>query len=329
MVIADLSCRTPAARGGGAEPATRHAFLFPGQGSQEVGMGADLLGHSPRLRGLITRAEELTGRDLAGPMLTGPQARLNDTVAAQLAIFALSLSLAELLTARGIHPAVVAGHSLGEYAALVSAGWLDIDDALGAVAERALAMAACCAAHDGAMAAILGLAPETIEQLCRDDPGIVVLANRNGPNQSVISGEPGSVGRVADAAIAHGALRAIGLPVTGAFHSPLMLEAEQRLAPVIARLRLRAGGPALVSSITGEVVDDVEDYRRALAGQITGPVIWDRATTTIRERGVDVFVEVGAGHTLAGLLRRVDRRIVSRSCDGLASCLALACRGAA
>jgi [acyl-carrier-protein] S-malonyltransferase len=292
-------------------------------------MGADLQREWPRLGELLTRAEQLTGRDLAGPMFAGPQEHLNDTVVTQLTIFTLSVSLAELLAARGIRPTVVAGHSLGEYAALVSAGWLDIDDAICTVAERAAAMAECCAAHDGAMIAVVGLAPDALEELCVDVEGVAVLANRNSPKQSVVAGEPASVDRLVQTALAGGARAAIPLSVSGAFHSPMMAAAEQRLAPIIAQLPLRVGEVPFVSSITGELVDDVEDYRRSLAGQITAPVRWDRVMTTLQSCGVDAFVEVGPGRAIRGLLRHVDRGIVSHGCDGLRACQALADRRAA
>jgi [acyl-carrier-protein] S-malonyltransferase len=329
MPATELVAGPPAALLAGAAARTRYCFVFPGQGSQQVGMGSDLRGEWPRLGELLARAERLTGRDVSGPMFAGPQETLNDTVAAQLAIFSLSVSVAELLVASDIVPTVVAGHSLGEYAALVSAGWLHVDDALAAVAERAAAMAACCAAHDGAMAAIVGLAPEKLDELCVHDKAIVVVANHNSPKQSVIAGEPGGVDRVSRAALDRGARAAIPLPVGGAFHSPLMAAAEARLAPFIERLALRVGGVPFVSSITGQLVDDVESYRRALSSQITSPVRWARVMTTLQAHDVDVFVEVGPGHALRGLLRHVDRKIIAHPCDGLQACRALAARGAA
>jgi [acyl-carrier-protein] S-malonyltransferase len=292
-------------------------------------MGADLRREWPRLRELLTRAEQLSGRDIAGPMFAGPQERLHDPVVTQLAMFTLSVSLAELLAAEGLRPTVVAGHSLGEYAALVTAGWIDADDALAAVAERAAAMADCCASHDGAMTAVIGLAPDVLEELCVGIEGVAVLANRNSPKQSVVAGEPSSVHRLVQSALSGGARAAIPLPVSGAFHSPLMAAAEQRLAPVIARLPLRIGDVPFVSSISGELVDDVEDYRRSLAGQITAPVRWDRVMTTLQSGGVDAFVEVGPGRAIRGLLRHLDRGIVSHGCDSLRACQELTGRRAA
>lgn len=292
-------------------------------------MGADPQREWPRLRELLARAEQLSGRDIAGPMFGGPPQRLHNTVVTQLAIFTLSVSLAELLAAKGLRPAVVAGHSLGEYAALVTAGWLEVDDALAAVAERAAAMDDCCASHDGAMTAVLGLAPDALEQLCADVEGVAVLANRNSPKQSVVAGEPASVHRLVQSALSGGARAAIPLPVSGAFHSPLMAAAEQRLAPVIAQLPLRIGEVPFVSSITGELVDDVEDYRRSLAGQITAPVRWDRVMTTLQSCNIDAFVEVGPGRAIRGLLRHVDRGIVSHGCDSIGACQELTGRRAA
>lgn len=322
------SAELPRHRRPGLE-ATRYCFVFPGQGSQRVGMGADVLRHSPRLRELLARGAQLTGHDVCATMLEGPEERLNDTIVTQVAIFSLSVALTELLASEGVRPALVAGHSLGEYAALVAAGCLDADVALDAVAARAAAMAASCAAHEGAMCAVVGLAPEFVDELCSDAAGVVVLANHNSSRQTVVAGEPAAVDGVAHAARAAGASGVVALPVSGAFHSPFMAAAEQRLAPIVAQLPLRAGHVPFVSSITGELVDDIESYRRSLAHQITGPVHWDRAMRTMSARGIETFVEVGPGRALRGLLRQFDREIVSFGCDSRTECSDLSARKAA
>jgi [acyl-carrier-protein] S-malonyltransferase len=290
------------------------AFVFPGQGSQHVGMGADLTALRSFLR-LVRRAEELTGRDIARAMLVGPRERLEDTVTTQLAVLIHSVTLAELLRLEGIRPAVVAGHSLGEFSALVAGGWLDVDDALDAVARRAEAMAACCEAADGTMSAVIGLSPDELERVRVSTRSDAVIANRNSPKQSVVAGAPHAVEQLGAAALRCGATAVIPLRVSGAFHSPLMVGAQQAFASVVSDLPLRAGEVPLVSSVTGELVVNVQTYRRRLSEQIASPVRWDRAITTLRTVWSPSFIEVGPGKALRGLLRHVDRSIAVAAID--------------
>ncbi len=301
----------------------RYAFVFPGQGSQYVGMGADLRTASPLLERVLRRAERLTGQDVAAAMLHGPEERLTDTVATQLSVFAVSVALTEIVVERGISPVAVAGHSLGEYTALVAGGWLDLDDALAVVARRAEAMRACCARTGGAMTAVLGLAPEELERIAARAPGGAVVANANSPRQSVLSGPAEAVRELAAEALTGGASAIIPLTVDGAFHSPLMAEAQQRLAPLVAELPLRRGEVPLISSISGEPVTDPEAYRALLARQITSAVRWSRAMERLRALPADGFLEIGPGKVLRGLFRHLDRRIAVTGCGSLADCLAL------
>lgn len=301
----------------------RYAFVFPGQGSQYVGMGADLRTASPLLDRMLRRAEHLTGQDIAGAMLRGPEERLTDTVATQLSVFALSVALTEAVVERGIRPIAVAGHSLGEYAALVAGGWLDLDDALIAVARRAEAMRACCARTDGAMAAVLGLAPEVLEGIATSAGGGAVVANANSPRQSVLSGSADAVQRLGALALEHGASAVIPLTVDGAFHSPLMAAAEEKLAPLVAELPLRCGDVPMISSISGEPVTDPEVYRDLLARQITSSVRWASVMEQLRALPSDGFLEIGPGKVLRGLFRHLDRRIPVTGCASFADCLSL------
>lgn len=306
---------------------TRYAFVFPGQGSQTVGMAADLMPVSPLLERIITRAEQLTGEDIADAMLHGPHERLTETVPTQLSVFALSVSLAEVLGEQGVRPQAVAGHSLGEYSALVAGGWLDVDDALTVVARRSEAMRDCCGATEGAMSAVLGMSPEALEGLAAAGRGDAVVANLNSPRQSVISGTAEAVARLGETALAHGASAVIPLSVHGAFHSPVMEPAQQRLAPLIDGVRLRRGDVPLISSISGDVVDDPEVYRRDLARQITSAVRWAPVMGRLREQGGQIL-EVGPGKVLRGLFRHLDRRMPVTGCASRAECLALTGQGA-
>ncbi|MEW9532360.1 ACP S-malonyltransferase [Microbispora sp. NPDC049125] len=300
-----------------------YAFVFPGQGSQYVGMGADLHATAPLLDRLLRRAEELTGQDIAGAMLTGPQERLTDTVATQLSVFALSVSLAEALVERGVRPVAVAGHSLGEYAALVTGGWLDVDDALTTVARRAEAMRACCAETEGAMSAVLGLPPEVTTEIAASSGGEAVVANANSPRQSVISGTGDAVRHLSSVALERGAKAVVPLEVDGAFHSPLMTPAETRLAPLVAELPLRRGDVPLISGISGDIVTDPEAYRALLARQITSTVRWSKVMERLRALPAGAFLEVGPGQVLRGLFRHADRRTPVTCCGSYAEVVSL------
>ncbi|RCV50084.1 ACP S-malonyltransferase [Marinitenerispora sediminis] len=284
----------------------RIAFVFPGQGSQFVGMGADVLERSPALRHVLRRAGGRVGLDLVDVMLAGPRDRLDETVPTQVAVFALSVALAELAVQRGARPAAVAGHSLGEYSALVAGGWLDRDAATDAVVERARAMDRCTAAVPGAMAAVIGLRPDLLMRLLPAESGVVV-ANVNTPRQVVLSGPRDWITHLRHTVLAAGAAEYRVLPVAGAFHSPLMRTAEREYAAVVDQLPLRAGHTPLVSSVTGGFVDDPDAYRADLRRQITAPVRWADTAVLLAEHCPDGAVEVGPGQVLRGLLRRVDR----------------------
>ncbi|MET8630113.1 ACP S-malonyltransferase [Kitasatospora sp. NPDC004669] len=301
----------------------RYAFLFPGQGSQHVGMGADLYERSPFFGQVLRRAGAMVGQDIEEAVLVGPAERLTETVPTQLSVLALSCALTAELDLLGLAPAVVAGHSLGEYSALVAGGWLDLDDALVVVANRAAEMADCCVATPGAMAAVLGMDPATVRTAAAEMSGTVVVANANSPRQSVVSGESGAVRLLSGVLLERGAKAVIPLEVHGAFHSPLMAQAEHRLAPLIADLPLHAGHTPLISSMTGRLVTDLDSYRRLLARQIAAPVEWVGVMETLRAEAVDTCIEVGPGTVLRGLLRQFDRKAVSASCAGWGDAMAL------
>lgn len=286
------------------------AQIFPGQGGQTPNMGQGLYLSSPYLRRAVAEIFETTGVDLTGPLLDGP---IEGTIITQLGIFVVSVALAEHLAERGHRPALVAGHSLGEFSALVAGGWLSLRAGSVAVAERAAAMHECCTATEGAMFAILGLPVQTVADLCAEVPG-AVLANMNAPTQTVVSGTRTAVGEVATRALAHGAADAVQLNVAGAFHSPLMLPAALTFRRVAQELPLRRGHVPLVSSVTAQPVDDLDAYRQVLAAQITDPVRWEQTVRALIARGCTSYLEVGPGRALRGLVRRIDRSLTVESC---------------
>jgi [acyl-carrier-protein] S-malonyltransferase len=283
-------------------------FLFPGQGSQFPGMGRELTAFGARARTLVDAAEAVTGLPLHELMHRADAGRLADPQIAQVLVFVWSSVALQDLRDRGWQPRVVAGHSLGEYSALVACDSLEWDAAIRLVSARGRAMAAAAAARPGAMGAIVGLSGDTVVRLCADTTRAdepVVVANLNSARQTVVSGTTDAVTTVLGAATAAGALRSRRLPVGGAYHSPLMLPAERELAPLLRAVRLSAPRVPMVSSMTGAPVTDTDAYAEQLTRQITSPVRW-HATADALAAETD-FVEVGPGRVLAGLGRETLR----------------------
>ncbi len=278
------------------------AFVFPGQGAHYTGMGNLILRQHPTALRLAEAAGARLGIDLRRICLQGPDLVLQQTENAQPAILLLSLVLLQALAERGIVPQAVAGHSLGEYAALVAAGGVDPLDALALVRARGLAMAA---ATEGTMAAVLGLSDAEVEAACRAAGGAVVPANYNAPGQLVISGEVAAVERATRLLQERGARRVVALPVGGAFHSPLMGVATQRLKSALATLSLQPLRLPMAFNVDAAIHQDVPTVRRLMAEQLTAPVRWSRCVQTLWELGVRSFVEVGPRRTLTALIRRI------------------------
>ena len=296
---------------------TKIAFMFPGQGSMEAGMGRDVAEAVPAAMAVYDEGSEASGMDLKELCFERPVEDLVDTEVQQPTLVATSLSLDAALRERGIRPDVVIGHSVGEFAALGSAGNLSVRDAIALVRERGIAMAEAAKAHPGSMAAILGLADEAVESLCKKISN-VWPANYNCPGQLVISGETVSVDEACVEAEREGARRAIKLRVSGAFHTPLVARAAERLRPAIERVHLADSRAAFMSTVTAKI-EDAQHYRELLVDQLTAPVRFTQAAGELINQGVTTFVEVGPGNVLSGLLKRIDRSVRTFSVNDLKS----------
>jgi [acyl-carrier-protein] S-malonyltransferase len=285
------------------------AFLFPGQGSQKVGMGAELREADPELFDrCMDAADAASSLPVKQYATEGPMELLTRTDVAQPALFALSLALAEAAGEEGLRPDFVAGHSLGEYTAAVAAGALGRDEGMRLVSERGRLMAGIQDERPGAMAAVMGLESARLAELCEQasaDAGSVALANLNSPTQIVVSGEEAAVERLVELAKEAGAARALRLQVGAAFHSTLMEPVQARLREVTEALDWSDPSPPLVSNASGQVVADGEGVRQALVAQIASPVLWVDCVRTLLGAGVTRFVEVGPGRVLSGLVRQI------------------------
>lgn len=288
------------------------AYVFPGQGAQFSGMGKDLYESSDRAKELFHKANEILGFDIMSVMFEGTEEELKQTKVTQPAIFLHSTILAECL-GDNFKPEMVAGHSLGEFSALVANKTLTFEDGLRLVSQRALAMQKACEATPSTMAAILGLDDEIIEKICAEYPGIVVPANYNSPGQLVISGEREAVERVCEKLTEAGAKRALILPVGGAFHSPLMEPARRELEAAIEATTFSTPICPIYQNINAQAVTDPKEIKTNLINQLTGAVRWTQIMQNMIKDGCNDVIEVGPGKVLQGLFKKVDRAIPTES----------------
>ena len=284
----------------------KKAYVFPGQGSQFTGMGKDLYENSERAKALFDKANEILGFSITDIMFEGSAEELKQTIVTQPAVFLHSVILAEVL---GVEPQAVAGHSLGEFSALVVAGALSFEDGLRLVAKRAMAMQKCCEAQPGAMAAILALEDEVVEQICDQTEGVVVAANYNCPGQLVISGASESVDAACEKLKAAGARRALRLPVGGAFHSPLMEAAREELEQAIAEVEFHTPKCPIYQNVDAKPQSDPEQIKQNLIAQLTAPVRWTQIMREMVADGVDSFVELGPGAVLQGMIKKLGAQV--------------------
>ncbi|HVS06078.1 MAG TPA: ACP S-malonyltransferase [Candidatus Dormibacteraeota bacterium] len=292
--------------------------MFPGQGAQFVGMARDLLERDAASADLLHDAEARLRMPLGRLMLDGPEADLQATENAQPAILFHSVALLRLMVARGLRPALVAGHSMGEFAGLVAADALDPLDALTAVRARGAAMSAAAPKASG-MIAVIGIPDNAVEQICAASGGEVVVANYNAPGQVVISGSERGLAAVSPQLDAVGAKRLVRLPVSGAFHSPLMAQAARVFATAWEKIPLRALRRPQVFNADAEVHQDPVEVRRLMVGQLTGPVRWTQSIQRLQQLGADTYIEVGPRRALTGLVKKIIPGAVVHNVEDLTS----------
>jgi [acyl-carrier-protein] S-malonyltransferase len=291
------------------------AFIFPGQGSQKVGMGRELAATFPVCRQTFEEADAALGEPLSRLCFEGPEDTLMLTENTQPAILTVSVAAYRLLSANGLEPAFVAGHSLGEYSAHVAAGTLSFPDAVRMVRRRGRYMQEAVPVGEGAMAAILGLDAEDVARACEEaaDGEVVAPANLNGPGQVVIAGATAAVRRAGERAKARGAKRVIPLPVSAPFHCALMKPAEDRLGPELRGLETRHPRVPIVANVDAEPKCDGPAAVEALVRQVSSPVRWEAVVRRLASEGVSAYVEVGPGTVLSGLVRKIHRDAVVAS----------------
>jgi [acyl-carrier-protein] S-malonyltransferase len=292
------------------------AYVFPGQGAQYVGMGKDVYDNNPMAKKLFEKANEILGFRITDLMFEGTDENLRQTKVTQPAIFLHSVILAKMLD-NSFQPEMVAGHSLGEFSALVAAGALSFEDGLKLVSQRAFAMQKACEIKPSTMAAIVGLDDATVEEVCESIDDIVVPANYNCPGQLVISGTFEGIDKACEISNEKGAKRALKLSVGGAFHSPLMEPARAELAEAIQNTQFSIPACPVYQNVDAKPQTDPESIKTNLVSQLTAPVKWTQTVQNMIADGGDHFTELGPGKVLQGLIKKVDRSVQTESISKL------------
>ncbi|REG88889.1 ACP S-malonyltransferase [Winogradskyella sediminis] len=289
-----------------------NAYIFPGQGAQFSGMGLDLYENSALAQELFEKANDILGFHITDIMFEGSKEDLKETKVTQPAIFLHSVILAKTL-GDSFKPDMVAGHSLGEFSALVAAGALTFEDGLKLVSQRAQAMQKACELQPSTMAAVLGLEDNVVEDICKTTEGVVVAANYNCPGQLVISGEIEAINKACEALKEAGARRALVLPVGGAFHSPLMEPAREELAAAIENTTFNKPNCPIYQNVTASAITDETEIKANLISQLTAPVRWTQSVQQMIADGASHFTEVGPGKVLQGLVKKIHREAETTS----------------
>lgn len=284
----------------------KQAYVFPGQGSQFSGMGKELYENNELAKSMFDKADEILGFPITKVMFEGSDEELKQTKVTQPAVFLHSVILAKVL---GVKPDAVAGHSLGEFSALVASEALSFEDGLQLVAKRAMAMQKCCESQPGGMAAILGLDDAAIEQVCEEIDGVVIAANYNCPGQLVISGANDAVDAACVKLKEAGARRALRLPVGGAFHSPLMEAARVELEQAISEVEFHTPVCPIYQNVDAKPQTDPEIIKANIIAQLTAPVRWTQIAQNMIADGCDNFVELGPGAVLQGMIKKVSSEV--------------------
>ncbi|MEO0076191.1 MAG: ACP S-malonyltransferase [candidate division WOR-3 bacterium] len=283
----------------------KFAFIFPGQGSQYVGMGKDLYDKFAQAKEIYDQAEAILQFPLKKLSFDGPETELRNTNITQPAILVHSVVCLTLLKERGIEPTLACGHSLGEFSALYCADVFDFESVLKIVKKRGELMFSEGLKKPGAMAAIIGLADEIVTDLCQNADGIVVPANFNAPGQIVVSGEPAAVKKVCENAKQKGAIKTVMLPVSGAFHSPLLKESAEEFKSFLKTFEFKQPKIPIIPNRTGNATTNLQEIQSALAEQLINPVLWTKTILTVKNLGITHCIEVGPGRVLTGLVKRI------------------------
>ncbi|MGB5556049.1 MAG: ACP S-malonyltransferase [Flavobacteriaceae bacterium] len=291
-----------------------NAYIFPGQGAQFVGMGRDLYEKNTLAQEMFGDANRILGFSITDIMFQGTPEELKETKVTQPAIFLHSVILSKVI-GKDFRPDMVAGHSLGEFSALVANGTLTFEDGLTLVSKRALAMQKACELKPSTMAAVLGLEDEIVERICEETEGVVVAANYNCPGQLVISGEVEAVNRACEKLKEAGARRALVLPVGGAFHSPLMEPAREELAIAIENTLFSKPVCPIYQNVSTKAVRTPDEIKKNLIAQLTAPVKWTQSVQNMVKDGATTFIEVGPGNVLQGLVRKIDASAETRAAN--------------